>query len=333
MLTMIDQDMDRAANLGETGQALETPTAVSGVAKQTVIAQAKVQLAATYQHTVLFIKRFWRLKLELAQAKFTVPQQVKFSGADEAYKQKWWTGADLTGVGDLNILPGSGTMMSPVEKQQYLGTAQQLAWVNPEEASDVGRSTVADDLGLAPNPHEELIGRQIATWLDGPPDQWVPSQPEVDPLTQQPVVDPMTGQPAMTPAWTPFEPRVTDDDPNVAPLRYKKLRLFLGSTDYAKHPPEWRALVDQAYQQARQASGVATIAEQQQAAQQQADAQMQADQQGKDADRQSGAAEKDADRQHQSAEADKQRAHEAEQGTMQTGAHLASKMIPQGQGQ
>jgi len=196
--------------------------------------------------------------------------------------------------------------------------AQQMGWLDPEECAEVGRSTLADDLGLKSNPHEERINRDIQQWVQGPPEGWTPSMPAVDqmtgapmvdPATQQPMVDPMTGQPAMLPpSSTPFDPRPNDDDPVVAHARYRVLRQFVSTGDYAKHPVEWRALVDQVYLQARQAAGIQTIAEQQAAAQQQA--MMQQDQQNADRTQQSD--DKASDREFQAGEKAKDRESSAQ---------------------
>lgn len=317
----IETGMETAAGLGDTAQSLETPTATSGVAKQIVVGQAKVNLAPIHQNMVSFICRYWRIKTQFAQCKFTVPQQVEYAGIDSAQKQRWFTGADFVGVKDITIQAGSGTMMSPVEKQQYIGYAQSAAWLDPEEAAEVGRSTLSDDLGLSESPHGEHIARQLASWCEGPPDQWTPAGPAVDPVTQQPALDPQTGQPAIQPAsWSPFDPRPTDEDPTVAKVRYKKLRDFIATADYSKQPPEWRQLIDAEYQRMAYAAGVQTVrqqyeaqAQQQQMQQQQASEQMQSDNQNKQADREANQAAQAADRDANVAQSEAERAHQAEE--------------------
>jgi hypothetical protein len=195
-------------------------------------------------------------------------------------------------------------MMSPAEKQQYLTVAQQFGWLDPEESAEVGRSTLADDLGLRDNPHEERINRDLALWGEGPPEGWAEQfsafqaqsaeynavagqYQQVAAAAQQSgqtPPQPPQMQPPQQP-WSPFDPRPNDDDPIVAKTRYRVLREFMSTGDYAKHDPAWRSLVDQTYLAARQAAGIQTIAEQQAAQQQQM--QMQAEQQG--ADKQSAA--------------------------------------------
>jgi len=263
ILGQIDTGMETAAGLGDTAQALESPNAISGVAKQVVVGQAKVALSQIYQNFVAFVTRYWRIKAQFAQRKLTVPQQVQYSGIDSAFKQRWFTGADFLGVKDVSIATGSGTMQAPVEKQQSIAFAQQAGWMDLEEAADAGRSTIAGDLGLGDNPHTQLIARQLAEWSEGPPKGWTPAQPAVDQTTGQPAVDPTSGQPQMQPpSWTPFEPRPTDEDPTVAKAQYKNLRDFIATADYSKQPPEWRMLVDQRYQQSAYAAGIQTVRQQ-----------------------------------------------------------------------
>jgi hypothetical protein len=303
IIEQLNQDAQQSAQLGDTAAGLDVSTSQSGVAKQTVVQQAKVHLASISQNFWNGVKRYWRIKLQLAQAKLTVPQQVEFVGNDQAFKQQWFSGADFVGVKDVAVMAGSGTMMGPVEKQQYVGIAQQNQWMDPDEAAETGRSLMGDDLGLKPNPHLELIGRQLALWTDGPPQGFTPAGPAMDQMGQ-PMMDPNTGQPAMQPAsHNPFEPRPTDEDPWVAKTRYRKLREFIATSEYSKHPPEWRALLDQEYQRMAYAAGVMTV-RQQAEAQQQAQAQQAAmageqanrDDANKDKDRAQGAAEGQANR-------------------------------------
>jgi len=288
IIEYLSKAADAAAGTGETARGLEVSTSVSGKAKELAIQQAKVAMAQTYQNFAMFVKRGWRIKLQLAQAKLTVPQQIEQVGTDSAYKQRYWTGADFVGVKSVSIQAGTGTMMSPGEKQQYLMVAQQMQWLDPEEAAEVGRSTLADDLGLRNNPHEERINRDLAKWGEGPPDGWeqqfaayqqelaqyqvvaAAQQQEAQAAQaagQQPQPQQQIPQPQAP--YSPFDPRPNDDDPTVAKARYFVLRDFMSGGDYAKQPPEWRTLVDQVYTQARQAAGVMTVQEQAQAQQQQ----------------------------------------------------------------
>lgn len=307
MIELIESAMRESAMLGSTAQVLDSPNAKSGVAKQVEVSQAKVFLAPVAQNFFGFVKRYWRLKLEAAQAFLTIPQEVEYVGLDQAYKQRWFTGADFSGVKDVAIMAGTGTLMSATEKQQFLSFAQQAMWLDPEEAGEAGRSSVADDLGLQGMPAEDAIKREIAEWMKGPPEQWQGAMPQVDQMGQ-PMLGP-DGQPAMTPpSWTPFQTRPTDEDPIVAKRQYKILRDFCYTNDYSQQPPEWRALVDQRVALAQYAAGVQTVRQQAEAAAQQQQAQAQ----DKTAEREASREEKEADRQFRREEGDANRAIKAQ---------------------
>ena len=319
VIDKLETAMQEAAMLGTAAENLNSPQSVSGTAKTIELTQAKTNLAPVAQNFFTFVKRYWRLKLELAQAFLTIPQEVEYVGVDQAYKQQWFTGADFGGVKDVAILAGTGTLMDPQSKQNFLVGAQNNGWLDIEEAAEVGRSMSADDLGVRRSAHEDTIKRELAIWTKGPP------QGEPDPVTGQPTSDwtqqaqaynaeqqqlqaqaqqaqaagqqPQAAQPTMPAPWSPFMPRPTDDDPAVAKRQYAILRDFIASSDYSKHPPEWRALIDQRYVLARQAAGIATIAEQQAAAAQQ---------------QQMEAGEKDKDREFKRSEGDANRASKAQ---------------------
>jgi hypothetical protein len=342
ILQMLREDMDDAAGLGSAAQMLNTPQAISGVAKNIELNQTKVALTAVAQNFFSFTRRYWRIKLQTAQAFLTQPQQIEYSGVDEAYKQRWWTGADFAGVKDVAIQAGTGTLMSPAEKQQFVALAQSQQWLDPDEAAEAGRSTVAGDLGVRNSLHEDTIKRELAKWNEGPP------EPERDQATGQPAQSwdeqaqayqaeqqqlqmqaqqdaqraQQTGQPPQPAAqptlpapWSPFMPRPTDQDQSVARRQYKILRDFLAGTDYSKHEGAWRGLVDQRYLQAMAAAGIQTVQQQQEAAAQQAaqqaqgkQADQQAKSQGQQQAQQSHAAEKDKDRQFKASEGQANRA-------------------------
>lgn len=304
MIELLRRDMDQSFGLGETVQGTEVSTAVSGKAKEIVVAQAKVALEQIRQNFLAFCVRYWRIKLQLAQAKLTVPQQVKYVGEDSAHKQRYFTGADFMGVADVSVVPGSGTMMSPAEKQNYAAVAMQQQFLSPLEAKELARGAMAEDLGVQQSPHEERIDREIAAWVQGPPEGWTPAQPgPVDPMTGQPAVDPMTGQPLPgTPAsWTPFEPRPNDEEPEVAQFRHLALTKCMSTGDYSKHPPEWRALFDAEYQRMAYAAGVQTVRAQFEAQQQAAQQQQAQASEAAESEQASKAAEKDGDRAHEMA--------------------------------
>lgn len=328
VIDQLESAMREAAMLGSAAEMLNTPDAVSGKAKAIELNQAKVALAPVAMNFLAFVKRYWRIKLQMAQAFLTLPQQVEFAGVDQAYKQRWWTGADFAGVKDVAIQAGTGTMMSPGEKQQFLSFAQQAQWIDIDEAMEVGRGTMADDLGLTPSPHEDSIKRELAVWIDGPQEGWIEGaqayNAEVEQLQAMQAETAMDGgegadtqtqpmgQPQAPSPTSPFLPRPTDEDPLVAKKQYQILRDFIATSDYSKHPPEWKALIDQRFQIARQGAGVVYASEQM--AQQQAQMEQQAAQ--GEAERGSKAEESAANRDHQSQENAADREAQTQQAAM-----------------
>ena len=92
----------------------------------------------------------------------------------------------------------------------------------------------------------------------------------------------MSGQPVMAPdpvtagIWAPVP---ADEEQSVAQLRHFELSRAMGTTKYSRQPAPWRTSFDAEYQRMRQAAGVATVAEQQQAQMQAQQQQMQMEQQ------------------------------------------------------
>lgn len=299
MLEMIELVMNTEAQTNETSNGLDSQYSVSGVAKEIAIKQARTGLAQYWQNTVNGLQQFWTIKLALAKAYYTVPQQVKLSGIESAYKQPWWIGSDLIGVDEVALSPGSGTMMQPAEKVNMLGIMVQQGFIDKEQAAEVARSAMSDDLGIEPNIHEERINRCIALWAEGAPPGYIDlvhanqqKQQQYQAAIQQRVavltqgaVDPATGaampgldeQTASAQAQqeipppeleelppSPFDERPNDEDPAVALIQYRRMNRFASTTEWSKHEPEWQQLFNERFQQVRQRAGVVTVAEKQQ---------------------------------------------------------------------
>lgn len=342
VLEKAEDAMFSAAQTNETGRGLDSRYAVSGKAKEVSLATAKTMLSGYWQGTVDGLVYWWRIKTQLAQARLTVPQQVKLSGEDSAYKQRWFVGSDMVGVSDIALAPGSGTMMSGSEKVNWLltlagGNAAKIAFLPPEQAAELARAAMADDLGLPPNVHEEHINRQIADWIEGPPTGWeeefqrqqeakmqheAATQEMVAVLVQQGVDEPTARQqaaqqvppPQLTPLFTPFEPRPNDEEPAIAKIRASKLSRLMATIDYTKHSKAWRTLVDGAYGVAAPAAGIVTVKQQQEAQQQQAKAQADAAARAEQTKQQTAAVQlqdKREQRQFAAVEGDKERQAEA----------------------
>jgi hypothetical protein len=297
MLENIEHDMDTAANLNQTAQALDSQYSESGEAKKVAISQAKVQLAQEWQGFVNGVVHYWKIKLQLAQARLKTPQLVNAAGENSAYKSRHFVGADMFGVSTAPLLPGTATMMSPAEKAQYLAQGQNLGWLDKEAAGERFRSSMSDDLGLPPSPYEEHIDRCIAVFMDGPTKEWLAQYKATQEFPQQMQqynerlaqaaqlltargIDPQTAQMQATqsvgpapvqpgPLSTPFEPRANDEEPVVAKTYYTKLSRFMVTTDFSDQPVEWQKTLEEKYEQSAYAAGIQTVRQQQAAQQQQ----------------------------------------------------------------
>jgi hypothetical protein len=304
ILDRVDHAMNSLAGTNETSNGLDSPYAISGEAKKVAINQAKVGLKQYWHNTMNGCTYLWLICTEQAQAKLTVPQQIQLTGNDSAYKQRYFVGADMVGITKIALEPGSATMMSSPEKVQWLGQMQDRSWVDAEQAGELARASMSDDLGLPPNPHEEFINRCIADWVEGPPEGWeedykrnMQMKQQYEAASQQMAAssasggqDPQAPQgqqqgapqgqpqappvppPQYKPIFTPFEPRPNDEDPFVAKIVAGKMSRFMSSTDYKKHPVSWRSTFDDAYRLAFYNAGGQTVKQQADAAAQQAQA-------------------------------------------------------------
>lgn len=291
LLDKIEVQVNSLAGTNETSNGLDSSYSTSGVAKEVAISQAKVALAVYWQNFIDGVTYYWTLKTRLAQAKLTVPMRVKLAGQDSAFKQRYWVGADLFGTSKAVLQPGSGTMQNATQKLQTLQVMLQLGATDPEEAGELARSSMSDDLGLAPNVHKERANRQVADWLEGPPKGWMDQyqanqkaqqgyaatlQQTVAALTSQ-GIDARSAQqqaqqqsgppPQPTPLYSPFVALPNDSDGYVAKIRAGVFSRFMATVDYMEQPEPWRAVFNAAYTQAFSASGGQTVAQQQAAAQ------------------------------------------------------------------
>lgn len=169
---------DSISSLSKPAQGSNDQQEVSGVARNIAVQQASIGLSRMGSAVNAAYERYCRIKIQQVMRKFSVPQQLRYVGEDGAYKQEQWTGTDFALVGDVRIKAGTGTMMAPQAKINYLSQAMQFQLIGPDEAKMAARPTFAQDLGIPENPHEQYIERCVTAWLEGPPqgwvDQWVP---------------------------------------------------------------------------------------------------------------------------------------------------------------
>lgn len=109
-----------------------------------------------------------------------------------------------------------------------------------------------------------------------------------------------------------------DELPGVARVRVEEMARAMATAKFTTFPPEWQLALVMAFTDARRAAGIATVAEQQAAMEQQRQEelqlrqqQMQMEAEARAAEQGAKGAEADKQRAHESSEADAQRSHEA----------------------
>lgn len=250
-----------------TGQ--DTSKEVSGKARQIAVQQGMVGLSRMGHPTNSAYERFGRLKVQMAMRDFSTPQTLRYVGEDGSWQESQWKGTDFALVGSVGIQAGTGTMLPPEQKIQFLSNLKNDGMLPPDDAADAARPTFAQRLGLPDDPHEQYVERCVAAWLKGPPQGWdqlwqqytVAVQQEQAAYTQ--AVGPMqaAGQPVppfspKTPMpYTPFVPHPNDSEPPIAQRWMKRLSRVQSTVKYdtmKTKSPQWVSLLDQRYSQAVQ---------------------------------------------------------------------------------
>lgn len=262
MLDFQTADLDDESCLQESAQGLSPGSVTSGKQVQEIVAQVAVSLSEFRENTEEGLIRCWRIMLQLARAYYGVPQRIAWSGEDGQHKEKLWVGGDLGDSTDVRMARGSFTMMAPEAKAQLAAELAQGGLLAVQQAISIVVGNVGPMIGIQEEPHRQRARRQITMWEQGPPENWAPQPPQQDPQTgqQMPVPDPTLTK--------IFQPLPVDDEPQIAALRAFELGRAVSSVRFLKFPPEWQQGLLGEYMRARQAAGIVTIAEQQQAQQQ-----------------------------------------------------------------
>lgn len=289
MYELSDDSINSIASQNRPAQGSDRQQEVSGKARQIAINQNNVALSGMQTAVNTAYARWCRIKIERCMADFSTAQQIGYVGEDGAYQQDEWTGVDFALVGKVTIKAGTGTMMPPDQKVQYLGNLKDAQMLTAEDAAEAARPSYAQRLGLPPDAQQQRVERQVGAWLKGPPGpEWVAQAqqyaqaqavaqqqdaaqqqawqqnaqaqqmagqpPAPQPAPSQPV-DQM-GQPMPAP-WSPFAPLPMDDEPMIASMRQRRLSKLMAQSDFSAQPPEWRALVEQEYARMRNAVAAA----------------------------------------------------------------------------
>ncbi len=268
ILEDLNQRQDVISGLTATAQGLDSSNSISGVAKNAVVRQAQISMSGFQQNLHAGMTRGWRIKCQLVQKDFSVPQLMQYTGSEGSDEPQWWTGENFAGVDRVGIQPGTGTMMTPESKAQYVAFLQQQQWLAPDAAAEVALPGIRSDLGLPEDPFVAGIERSIDAWLLGPSEEWLQQsqqqaqerqafQQQAQVASQQAAavgqMPPVMQPPMLAPLPSPFVPKPNDAEPAKAMVVMKRLSKLFEQPEFANFPPEWQALPAQVYQAAAQA--------------------------------------------------------------------------------
>jgi hypothetical protein len=264
----LKDDLNDESGLQETAQGLAPPNVKSGVYAEKITQQVLIGLADLRQNTERGLVRGWRMMLQLIRAFYTVPQQIRWVGEDGGYKQREFLGTDLGNTRDVRLQRGSFTGLSRTAKASLAMQYAQTQLIDAEELRSIITGNVGGELGLEDDPHRQRVRRQVDRWGQGPPKNWQPPRPTLDPATGQPVAPPP--DPALAAIFAPID---ADEEPKTALLRAFELGRAMAGTRYSRWDPAWQQGLRAEYLRMRTAAGIQTVADQQRA--QQAAAQQQ----------------------------------------------------------
>lgn len=274
MLDRIDAEMEAIAGVAGPAMGQVAGSVRSADQQNTLIERATIAITQLRNNAQDFYERLCRLVLQGARRHFDVPQLMTYRGESGAYQVAEFTRADFGTTKQVKVQRGTFTMLTPTQKNEVIGMEVQMGGLAPEEAARLRRENISALIGLQDSVHVTRVKRQLHTWRQGVPGGLPEPTPQLDPMGQ-PVLDPMTGQPVMVDpvaqaAQQVFPVLPVDQEQAVALQRHQELAKAVAELDfYAHFPPAWTQALVLAYEQARQAAGIATIAEQQMAAQQQ----------------------------------------------------------------
>jgi hypothetical protein len=222
---------------------------------------------------------------------------LRYVGADGRYKEKSWSRADLTGVSDVMIKRGSGTLIPFSAKREMAMQEFELAMKagDPLAFRRYQRTIehrVEPILGMQDDKTLARVRGQLDAWCEGPPEeltqQIAEAEATADPMQAQMEAEqaaslgepppPPLGQQMLLQYATSaiFDPLPSDDDPVRAMVRYQELCQFMETERFRRlsSTPDWQGVLIQEFMRAKTSAGVMTIPEQQ--AMQAQQAQMQA---------------------------------------------------------
>lgn len=215
------------------------------------------------------------IKLETVQRDFTTQQKISYVGEDGIFKQEAFDAMDFALVGKVTIKAGTGSLLNPDQKTQNLAGLAGAGLLSIEEAKDAARPAFSKKLGLPASPHEQRIERQITAFKKGVPSpEWVTQwqtfqqqkqafeanqqQAQLNATNSQATAQHATATVGAPPApvapvqtalappvspWTPFTPMPTDEIPEIAAMRSRKLAALIDASKFESYPGEWQQVV------------------------------------------------------------------------------------------
>jgi len=251
----------------------------SGIQAQTILAQANVNLSPVRANAEKAYERLLMVASQLIKCFYSIPAKVDVVGADGAYKEEEWSGVTMSTAKNYKLKRGSMTGMSKPAKNAYIAQLVQLG-LDPAEARRLITENLSGETGAQDNPYMLRVRRQIDEWEDGAPEGWEQAYTAYQQAQQQAQATAQqaqqTGQPApalpqvpaQVPApYDPFDPLPIDEESPVATIRHAELSRAMVRAKFSGITGPWRDVYLAAFERARKAAGIQTVAEQAQAQQ------------------------------------------------------------------
>lgn len=255
LMGLTSKEMEEDTSLGQVAQGLESSQVQSGRHAQAILSQVHAGLSEIRQNLEDGYVRACQIELQLLRAYTDSPMRIGWVGEDGAYKERRWTAADLKQTTDVRLKPGTLSMLAPIQKAALAEQYAQFGIITQEDLRDMIAGELGGTLGLQDDPFVLRIRRQLATWLEGPPENWQPQmeqKPQVGPDGQpvigpdgQPVVESQqVTDPVLLGIWRPYP---ADEIPYVARTRLREIAKTMSKSEFAVQPPEWQFGVLQEY--------------------------------------------------------------------------------------
>ncbi len=274
-------EMNDESGLQQTGQGIESGDINSGVQARTVVQEALKAISNLKSNLEYFYIDLCSIILEQSRAFSTVPTLLSYVSKDGEYKAKEWSQTSFRNTKVVSIRRGSFTMHTLTAKQELANQAFDRQVIDKEEYSELIAGGVSPILGYNDSPSLMRVRRQLDAFDDGPPDGWMEAMQAHSQALQMQQMAAMQAE-AMAaatgmlqpppiaeippPPPGPFADRVPSDyEPSVAKVRHRQLRRMMESSKYQVFPEPWRQELEREYMEMKNAAGIMTVPEVQQA--------------------------------------------------------------------